>query len=230
MKKGLESLKNAVQKDCKEGENCFNESGCTKERHKYVPQDNPALLEMGIKTSCISTTKCFHSYCDKYKWILERANHYADVCGSTVEKVVEAWEEGRSYWYMNYYQECNQVEIKGKDVLLYDAWIEELHKRFGKDPKNWKFKCPSCGHVQSIKDFIDHGIESPEAKVYRNCIGRYVKGNGCDWTLGGLLSINRVTVVKDLQAFPVFEMADKDSKVSKEVKDLKKAERVKTKI
>lgn len=69
------------------------------------------------------------------------------------------------------------------------------------------FKCPNCGNTQTARDFIDNDIEEPNNKVYFSCIGRYVKGKGCDWTLGGLFQIHKVSVLKDAQVFPVFEIA-----------------------
>lgn len=209
MEKGLESFKAAVMKDCQQHTNCFSENGCTKERYATVPQDNPGLIKMGFKTKCISLTKCTHDYCGKYKWVLERAKHYADKSGKTVEEVMMIWESDRGYWYMNYYQECNQPLLESDNIVDYKKWLEELKSRFGIEPKNWKFKCPSCGNIQSQQDFIDNGQEEHKDQVYFNCIGRYVKNKGCDWSLGGLLKINTTSIMKDAQVFPVFEMAER---------------------
>jgi len=208
MKKGIESFKAEVMKDCQSANNCFSENRCTKERYKYLPEDNPKLIEMGIKQKCVANTKCTHDYCGKYKWVLERAKHYAEKTGKTVEEVMEIWENDRTYWYMNYYQDCNQPLLNSESIINYEDWLAELKNRFGNDAKKWAFKCPSCNNVQTAQDFIDNGIETPENKVYFNCIGRYVKGKGCDWSLGGLLQINKVSVMKDAKIFPVFEMAD----------------------
>jgi hypothetical protein len=205
--KGKQSLIEAVQRDCEKGENCFNENGCTKERFKNFPETDPSLIKMGFKTKCISQTKCFHDYCGKYKWIMERAQHYALKTGKTVDEILEVWENDRTYWYMNYYQECNQPLLEGENIIMYDDWIKELKHRFGDDAKKWAFVCPACGNIQTCQDFIDLKIESPESKVYFNCIGRYTKTSGCDWSIGGLLKINKQTVIKDGKAFPVFEMA-----------------------
>lgn len=60
----------------------------------------------------------------------------------------------------------------------------------------------------------NHGIQDKKEEVFFNCIGRYVKGNGCDWSLGGLLQINKVSVLKDAQVFPVFEMADVNNEIN----------------
>lgn len=32
-------------------------------------------------------------------------------------------------------------------------WQEEARARFGEDSRKWKFRCPACGHEQSIQDF-----------------------------------------------------------------------------
>lgn len=208
MEKGLESFKAAVMSDCASGHNCFSENGCTHERHLTVPQYNPELLKMGFKTKCIANTKCFHDYCGKYKWVMDRAAHYAEKSGKTVEEVIAIWENDRTYWYMNYYQDGNQPLLNSEKVIIYEDWITALKIRFGKDPKNWAFKCPACGNIQTCNDFIEAGISDPESNVYFNCIGRYVKGKGCDWTLGGFFSIHKVSVLKNAQVFPVFEMAE----------------------
>lgn len=208
MKKGLERLKAAVMEDCKGGENCFSENGCTKVMYADLPQDNPKLIEMGIKTKCVRQIKCFHDYCGKYKWIVERAHHYAEKTGKTVDEVIDIWEDDRSYWYMNYYQDSNQPLLSSSSIMRYEDWIAELKARFGEDSKKWAFKCPNCGNIQSPQDFIDNGLEEHKDHAYFNCIGRYMKGKGCDWTLGGLFQINKVSVIKDAKIFPVFEMAD----------------------
>lgn len=108
MKHGIESLKAAVQKDAAEGNNCFNENGCDHEFHRTVPETNPAFIKMGFKTACKCVSKCTHKYCDTYKWTIDRAKHYAEKTGRTVDEILEAWESGRTYWYMNYYNEYNQ--------------------------------------------------------------------------------------------------------------------------
>lgn len=207
--RGMESLRAAVLNDTQKAENCFSENGCTKVRHLYLPEDKPSLLEMGIKTKCVSNTKCTHDYCGKYKWILDRAKIYAEKTGKTVEQIIEIWETDRTYSYMNYYQEAKQPIPNAENIMDYDLWIAELKERFGNDAKKWAFKCPMCGNVQTAQDFINNKVEEPENKVYFSCIGRYVKGKGCDWTLGGLLQIHKMAVMKDAIIFPVFEMAEK---------------------
>ena len=88
-----------------------------------------------------------------------------------------------------------------------EAWQAEAEKRFGKDYMNWKFQCPMCGHVASIKDFKDAGADDPNC-AYQECIGRYqgkgspVKGDssGCNWAAYGLFGIPNgkgITVIAD---------------------------------
>ncbi len=209
MNKGIESLKAAVLRDTENADNCFSPTGCIKSRTEIVPQDNPRLIAMGIETMCIRRSKCTHDYCGKYKWVIDRAQMYADVLECTLEEVITAWEEQRSYWYMNFYQECNQPEIKtgGIKVIKLDDWLKEAEANFGKDKLQWKFKCPHCGNVQSGQDFEDIGVKEWNGIVQFNCIGRYVKGKGCNWSLGGLFQIHRTVVVKEFKLHPVFEMA-----------------------
>ncbi|HBZ67561.1 MAG TPA: hypothetical protein DEO70_12055 [Bacteroidales bacterium] len=210
MNNGRESLQEAVKRDCSNGQDCFNENGCNHEFYKNLPEDNPEIRRMGFETKCVHVSKCSHKYCDKYKWILDRAEHYSVKTGKTTDQILDVWEKDRTYWYMNYYQECNQPVLEGENIIFYDDWISALKARFGDDPKLWAFKCPACGNIQTIQDFLDHNIETPEKKVYFNCIGRYINGIGCNWSLGGLLKIHTCTVIKDAQPFPVFKMATID--------------------
>lgn len=50
----------------------------------------------------------------------------------------------RNYWYMNYYQNCNQPEIKAGKVKVFGT-ILELKEAIGE----MKFRCPSCGKESS---------------------------------------------------------------------------------
>lgn len=98
-------------------------------------------------------------------------------------------------------------------------WQAEAVRRFGADPMGWKFVCPSCGHVASVKDWKDAG--APEGAVAFSCIGRYTgagddktfrrAGGPCNYAGGGLFGLNPVQVEFDegkVQA--VFAFADAD--------------------
>jgi hypothetical protein len=150
---GYEKLKAAVERDCKEGQGCFNPNGCDKK--------NGGIVYPGPKG-------CFHSYCNQFKWIIDRAKHYAEKTGLPWEEILNSWEADRSYWYMNYYQDGNQPEIKGDKVKVFetvDSMINSLGER--------KFRCPSCGGISSSPYKCDTGLEMSKGKV-------------CDWNVHGL--------------------------------------------
>lgn len=43
-----------------------------------------------------------------FQWVISRAKHYAYTAGEPIENILNAWEEQRNYWWMNYYQNCRQ--------------------------------------------------------------------------------------------------------------------------
>jgi hypothetical protein len=80
-----------------------------------------------------------------------------------------------------------------------------------------RFRCPNCGHVQSLQDFINLGMTKEEAtnRVYFSCIGRFNKdqshngtlGDGkspCDYTCGGLIKLGDIIHdgKEDIYTFP----------------------------
>lgn len=106
-------------------------------------------------------------------------------------------------------------------------WEKEATKRFGNDFKEWKLKCVSCGHVQSItsilknnpklekKDVVDWFFMSCEGRVNGKGIDAFKiqKGDdfskdGCNWTLGGLFEIHEVEVTRNGVMFPIFDFAE----------------------
>ena len=86
-----------------------------------------------------------------------------------------------------------------------DAWRAEGERLFGQDVTKWKYKCPMCGHIAAVQDFIDAGLDGQEAanSAYCECIGRYTgkgspkKGDssGCNWAGYGLFGIPHGGVV-----------------------------------
>jgi hypothetical protein len=91
-------------------------------------------------------------------------------------------------------------------------WRKEAVEKFGKNAKKWKFKCARCGNVQSMEDFKGL-VDDPNSVVHFSCIGRWKKGVGCDWTLGGLFQIHTLDVInEDGNSFPVFEFAEIEDK------------------
>jgi hypothetical protein len=84
----------------------------------------------------------FHDYRGKLDWIVNRAKHYAKKTGLDPTDILNSWEKDRNYWYMNYYQDSNQPEIKGDFVRVFETF-EDLKKNIKKP----EFRCPSCGGV-----------------------------------------------------------------------------------
>jgi hypothetical protein len=167
MKKGIESLKAAVQHDTEQYENCFNENGCDHEFTRIVPETNPKLIAMGFSESCISVSKCSHKYCDKYKWVIERAKHYAEKTGKTYEEVIEIWESNRTYWYMNYYQDSNQPlngrKKTAEQVIKTSERIEFLKKEI--DTYDFLSTTLTQEHQQSVKNDILMKVENMKREL-----------------------------------------------------------------
>jgi hypothetical protein len=115
-----------------------------------------------------------------------------------------------------------------KRRVTIEEWHREARSLFGDDPNAWKFICPSCGFVQTRRDFLAYGV--PERDVDRrlafSCIGRTIldacptadvvdfmdphRGFGCNYAGGGLFRINPVEVVydpKQAEVHTVFEFA-----------------------
>ena len=76
-------------------------------------------------------------------------------------------------------------------------------------PEHYAYKCVRCGHVQSAASLVRY-LSPGDAfnAAYSACEGRFNKGEGCDWTLGGLLQIHKLEVLSDEgRVVPVFEPA-----------------------
>lgn len=126
---GYKKLMAAVVKDCDEHAKCFNPNGC--EKHPC---------------------KCFHAYCDKFKWTLCRAQHYSEKTGIPASEILDTWERRRNYWYQNYYQDINQPLIGGDNVRLFDTEKDLVAAVQGKG-----FRCPSCGKISKNHMECDAG-------------------------------------------------------------------------
>ena len=89
-----------------------------------------------------SGSLCEHKceYCAKFKWAVDRAKHYAEKTGIPYLEILKSWEQKRTYWYLNYYQDCKQPEIKNGSVRMFET-VEDLRNSLeGKG-----FICPKCG-------------------------------------------------------------------------------------
>ena len=92
--------------------------------------------------------------------------------------------------------------------LDYNKWLEKGNKKFGRI-ENWKFKCPKCGNIATVAEFEELGKSANTAT--QNCIGRFTKEKGCDWTAYGLLgTLDKGISVKNVDGstIQVFDFGD----------------------
>ena len=149
---------------------------------------------------------------NKLQWVLSRADAYAALCGTTRDEVLKAWESRRDYWWLNFYQDCNQPDperMKGTPVMLYADWMNKGIRLYGPDMLDWSFKCPACGHIQTLREFKDAGVD--EEHAFTCCASRFGLGGSttCKWTTGGLLRFGGVYVIRpDFVPVLAFAFAD----------------------
>jgi hypothetical protein len=83
----------------------------------------------------------------------------------------------------------------------------------------WRFECPSCGHVASVKDWKSVG--ATEGEVAFSCVGRHIQGSKkmcerpgpCNYAGGGLIGLNPVSVyVGDGKVTRVFAFDEEATK------------------
>jgi len=88
-------------------------------------------------------------------------------------------------------------------TTTYEQWLSDAKARFGDNAMDWRFECPVCHHVASVKDWRD--AKAPEGAVAFSCVGAYTNaparkafeegGTGpCNYAGGGLFKLNPVTV------------------------------------
>jgi hypothetical protein len=111
----------------------------------------------------------FHNYGAKLAFAISRAEHYAAKTGLDAADILNAWEKQRDCWYVNYYQECNQPEIKGNNVRVFET-VEELKNSIGKTG----FRCPMCAGISKSPCECDSGKEMSRGEI-------------CNWKSYGLL-------------------------------------------
>lgn len=110
-----------------------------------------------------------HNYRGHLEWIVNRAKHYAEKTGMEASDILDAWESRRTCWYMNYYQDCHQPELKDGKVRIFES-VDELRTAIGKDG----FRCPACGGISTSPYDCDSKKEMAKGKI-------------CDWKVYGLL-------------------------------------------
>jgi hypothetical protein len=89
--------------------------------------------------------------------------------------------------------------------LTVEQWRAQANLLFGPNRMQWRFVCPSCGHVASAQDWKNTG--AAEGHVGYSCIGRFTgdpkkaalaafksAGGPCNYAGGGLFNINPIEV------------------------------------
>lgn len=113
-----------------------------------------------------------------------------------------------------------EKEIKGVKEYTIDEWRAKGKSLFGEDVKKWSFKCPACGNVASVQDFINVGLSKESAcnAAYQECIGRYTGAGAptgqqpCNWSAYGLFGTlgNGAVVNHDGKQIEVFRFDKQD--------------------
>ena len=116
----------------------------------------------------------FHDYFKKVAWVVERAEHYAEKTGLNAAEILDAWEAGRNYWYMNYYQDANQPRLEGDRVRVFET-IDDFKSAVG----DLGFRCPKCEGVSKSPYACDTGEATSDFSGGRGSIT-------CDWKVYGL--------------------------------------------
>lgn len=139
-----------------------------KPRHKIFKDSEGYKSLRKAVTHDKRTSKGFHNYEAKLEWVLDRAIHYGKATDLFPVGILNAWESKRNYWYMNYYQDCNQPRLDEGRVIVFNT-VESFLESIGEK----KFICPAC--------------ESLTTDPYECNSGKQLeKGKICDWKVYGL--------------------------------------------
>lgn len=46
-----------------------------------------------------------------FNWVISRAKHYSHHTGKPIDEILDGWEKGRKYWWLNYYQSSKQPKF-----------------------------------------------------------------------------------------------------------------------
>ena len=136
-------------------------------------------------------------YAEKLNWVIDRVLHYAEKLNLSASELflsaselLDKWEEQRSYWYMNYYQDCNMPKIEGDNVFVFETVDDFL-----KSIPSKKFICPCCKGITTNPYECNLGIKKDN--------------KACDWKVYGLFDLGVTVFVKDkLQFDKIFIPAD----------------------
>jgi len=100
--------------------------------------------------------------------------------------------------------------LNSTKIITKTEWQKAAEKLYGSDVKQWRFKCPICGHTASVQEIMSAGAKDPNC-AYMECISRYQKDIGCNFAAYGFLGIpygGYVIEDKNGIGMEIFEFAD----------------------
>jgi len=115
-----------------------------------------------------------------------------EIMKDTVERVTVNLSTNRSV-----------TTIKEK-VFTLSEWREEAKKRFGKNPDNWRFRCPKCKREWSVAEYAKTKGRDNIESAFQECLY-------CDWKSYGLLGTmgdGLVVTFEDGSGGEVFNFAE----------------------
>ena len=113
------------------------------------------------------------------------------------------------------HHQAREKENTTKKRYSHKEWAREARRRFGTAVNDWKFVCPSCGHVTRVRDWQEAG--APEEAIAFSCVGRWTStkkemmetpDGPCNYAGGGLFLLNPVLVDIKGKTHAVFNFAD----------------------
>jgi hypothetical protein len=105
---------------------------------------------------------------------------------------------------------CNagaQGAQMSEKIIPVTEWLARGRELFGEDPLQWRFKCPICGHVQTMADFKAIGQQAQSA--YRECIGRHLPKSQCATDLASVPGKDGKKSPCDYATYGLFQIGDK---------------------
>ena len=69
-----------------------------------------------------------------FQWVINRAKHYSNYIGTSIESVLNIWEVNRDYWWLSYYQETKQYKFHSHSLKKME--IKGIRKHFKKIYRN----------------------------------------------------------------------------------------------
>lgn len=101
-------------------------------------------------------------------------------------------------------------------VITREEWLREGIELFGANKRLWTFRCPCCGHPQSVADFLRHRLD-PQGKVFRTCLSAFLAPGAeahrepCTYSLADPGHIPELVVLHEGLDVPVMPFARQEA-------------------